>query len=275
MALCCRPGCGRLAYGNQPGNYCTRGCRDGTRPSTAPQAVLCATPGCGQPAFGGVPGNSCCKSCRDGRGCSCTAARPATSRALQPAASPGGLRQVDAKKFQELKDQFESRAWSGRPVIDTIWDVHDPQQVQGFLAYASSIGNVARHGAGVNPGNQQRRFHSTTLECDFKGQLCGSSTCAVCSIIKSGFDFGRIGSATGSRFGAGVYSTATPEKAFGYSKGKKSMFVVGVAAGNADVSTSSGPLPAGYHSRVVPNTLDELVVFSQGAIIPKYLIIFK
>lgn len=182
---------------------------------------------------------------------------------------------MDAKKFQELKSQFENRSWSGMPVIDTIWDVHDSQQFLAHMAYAKSIGDVALHGAGKNPGNQQRRFHSTMLECDFSGQPCGSSSCAVCCIIKNGFDFGRAGSAAGSLYGAGVYSTATPQKAFNYSRGKKSMFVVGVAAGNADVSTNSGPLPPGTHSRVVPNSLDELVVFSQGAIVPKYLILFK
>lgn len=52
-------------------------------------------------------------------------------------------------------------------------------------------------------------------------------------------------------------------------------FVVGVAAGNAELSSSSGPLPSGYHSRVVNKSDDELIVFAPGSIIPKYLIIFK
>ena len=108
-------------------------------------------------------------------------------------------------------------------MIDTIWDVHDPQQVQVHKAYAGSIGTVNCHGVGQNPGNQQRRFHGTYLECNFSGRLCGSSSCAVCCIIKTGFDFGRAGSSAGSIYGAGVYSTSTPWKAYGYTKNKKSM----------------------------------------------------
>ena len=50
---------------------------------------------------------------------------------------------------------------------------------------------------------------------------------------------------------------------------------MGVAAGNAELSSSSGPLPSGYHSRVVNKSDDELIVFAPGSIIPKYLIIFK
>ena len=51
--------------------------------------------------------------------------------------------------------------------------------------------------------------------------------------------------------------------------------MVGVAAGVAEVNNDSGPLQPGSHSRVVPNADDELVVFRNEAIIPKYLLIFK
>ena len=117
------------------------------------------------------------------------------------------------------RSRVQSRSGGGSPpTIDTIWDVHDPVLVQKHVAYASSIGNVPVHGSGKNPGNQQRRFHGTRLACSFNGTVCSDSSCAICSIMRNGFDLGRAGQAAGTRFGAGAYSSSTSSKAHSYTK---------------------------------------------------------
>merc|ERR1711964_103851 len=98
--------------------------------------------------------------------------------------------------------------------------------------------------------------------------------CAVCSIIRSGFQMKYTGSSAGSRFGAGLYSSSTPSKAYNYGN-KKGMFVVNVACGIAHVDQTNSPLPAGTHSRVANAEDDELIVFHNAAIVPRYLMVFK
>jgi len=171
---------------------------------------------------------------------------------------------------KQFNDKWKS---SGTPpTIKTIWYVQDPELTKKHKAYCESIGDVAVKGFGRNPGNQQRRFHATKLGCSFNGTPCGGSGCYVCSIIKTGFKTAKAGSSAGTRFGAGVYCSATSSKAYNY--GRQAMFVVGVACGVADVSGGSGALPAGTHSRIVNNSDDECVVFVDEAVLPKYLMLF-
>lgn len=142
--------------------------------------------------------------------------------------------------------------------------------------YCDSIGNVSCHGAGRNPANQQRRFHQSTLKCDFKGSTCSGSSdgsCAVCSIIETGFQMKYAGANAGTRFGAGIYSSSTPSKAYDYGN-KKGMFVVNVACGVAHVDQSNDPIPSGTHCRVANASSDENIVFDDAAMVPRYLIIF-
>jgi len=82
------------------------------------------------------------------------------------------------------------------------------------------------------------------------------------------------GSAAGSRFGKGLYSTANPTKAYGYGN-QKAMFVTSVACGIAHVDLSSNPIPAGTHCRVANASADECIVFDDAAMIPRYIIVFK
>lgn len=80
--------------------------------------------------------------------------------------------------------------------------------------------------------------------------------------------------ASNGSYGRGIYSSSTPSKAYGYSN-RRAMFVVGVAVGNAEASSGTGALQHGCHSRVVSNSDDELIVFENAAIIPKYLLVFQ
>jgi len=187
-------------------------------------------------------------------------------------------------KFEELKKQYESKWGDGKygsttmPTIKEIYCVSDPKLEAGHDAYRKSIGNVPCKGSGQNPGNTQRRFHRSHLKCDFKGTLCSDSSCAVCSIMKNGFDMKYCGANAGSRFGAGLYNTSTPSKAYTYGSGK-SMFVVSVACGDCHVDTSGQfgnySLPAGKHCRVADAECDECIVFDNAAMVPRYLMKFN
>lgn len=111
-------------------------------------------------------------------------------------------------------------------------------------------------------------------------------------------------------FGRGLYSTSASSSAVRYAKvGYKitgAVFVVRVACGNAEVlkgadlthtnlEDQDGPPPGGYHSRIVndPHSAqsykklqashgapllpcdDEIVVFDEAAMIPRYIILFR
>jgi len=176
-------------------------------------------------------------------------------------------------KFAELQRQFKDKWKAGGtpPAIKNIWCVEDAQLTKKYTAHCRSIGNVPVKGFGENPGNQQRRFHATKLACTSNGTPCKDSNCYVCSIIQTGFKTSKAGS--GGRFGAGIYCSSTSSKAYQY--GKQAMFVVNVACGICDISSSNGSLSAGTHSRIVNNSDDECVVFDDAAMVPRYLILFK
>mmetsp|Transcript_67820 Transcript_67820/g.201817 ORF Transcript_67820/g.201817 Transcript_67820/m.201817 type:complete len:292 (+) Transcript_67820:63-938(+) len=273
--ICVRPGCGKPTWNGNPNEYCGRTCKnegDGSTPDpgspvgqsrSTGSSHSCVKAGCGKPTWNGQPNEYCSNFCRttDGQG----------SKTQQVFGQ-----QVDQQKFDEIVKQFNDKWKSGNtpPTIKSVWFVQDADLLKKHEAYCNSIGDVPVKGFGRNPGNQQRRFHATKLGCSFNGTPCSnSSACYVCSIIRTGFKTSRAGSSAGTRFGAGVYCSSTSSKAYSY--GKQAMFVVGVACGVADVSGSSGSLPAGTHSRIVNNSDDECVVFDDAAMVPKYLILFQ
>lgn len=180
-------------------------------------------------------------------------------------------------KYEDIRNNFEMK-WVGekKPTIKEIWVVRDELGLGlKHQEYCRTIGNMRVRGHGRNPGNQQRRFHQCVMKCDFKGMPCSDKTCAVCSIIETGFQMKYVGSTAGSRFGAGIYCTSTPSKAYGYGN-KKAMFVVNVACGVAQLSMGSCPLPDGFHSRIAnTSNADECIVFNDNAMVALYLIVFE
>lgn len=185
------------------------------------------------------------------------------------------------KKYEELIAQFLGKEWnskSKRPWVHKIFVVRDETRPMeaAHKEYCEKIGNVRVHNAGVNPGNQQRRFHQSNMLCDFDGKLCEIAGCGVCNIIRTGFQMKYVGAGAGSWYGRGLYSTSQPSTAWKYGN-KKGMFVVNVACGNADQDATKNEhyeLPGGHHSHVVDHASDELVVFDDAAIVPRYLMIF-
>lgn len=279
-AMCSIAGCGKPTFDGQPG-YCSRahkGQGDALQQAQAPQqggggGLLnwLGFGGGGGQQGGGQPGGG-----QPGGGFQ---GRRAMAYKFGDEIRPGD------SKFEDIKKQFEDK-WDDRsgfgggggkpPTIDRMYCVSNPSF--GLEAkhdtYCQKIGNVKVKGHGKDPGNQQRRFHQTQLNCNYNGQPCNDSGCAVCSIIKTGFQMKFVGGNAGSRFGSGLYSSSTASKAYYYGN-KKGMFVVNVACGVADVNQASGPLPPGTHSRVANAQDDELIVFDDAAMVPRWLMVFK
>ena len=88
------------------------------------------------------------------------------------------------RQSQEREDVINQflRAWKkpGQPRVQRVYQVvPSPHVKERFDRYALSVGNV------------RRRFHGTSIECDFGIDLgappCESRTCRVCNILSSGF----------------------------------------------------------------------------------------
>ncbi|RIB04892.1 hypothetical protein C2G38_645383 [Gigaspora rosea] len=141
----------------------------------------------------------------------------------------------------------------------------------------------------MTAGNEQRRFHGTSVSCRIgeTGQLCSSNACAVCCIIKNGY---KIFETTNfQRYGRGLYFSSISSKSDDYVKNNSGlnyrvMFLNRVIVGKAYKCTNdyTGLLhpPQGYDSVIgVPDSngslnYDEVVLYREDSCIPKYLIAY-
>lgn len=194
----------------------------------------------------------------------------------------------DKQRLRELRNQFNAK-WSGAtpPTVERIFRIMPKAQCEAeHRQYALSLAGTPIMGCG-GVGNTQRRFHGTKCACtlgvtDTNTGLCTAPACSICSIIRTRFLTARAGSSAGTAYGAGVYSSSMARKAYGYTgpapvTNKRYMFMVSVTCGNVQLKRASGALPAGFHSRVVDastsNSLDELIVFRDEALLPLYLLV--
>ena len=164
-------------------------------------------------------------------------------------------------------------------------------------------------------GNTRKRFHGTKRKCLVGEESlvpCTDSQCAVCNIIRRGF---QTGQREDLRFGKGIYCTSTSSKASDYAMcvehksigqcdglqcaGRRAMFVVKVVAGTVSKRFDSwtekdqkmtqpppgcdsvvGDVEAnaeGNFTAPLVNTMnyDELVVYCGSSILPAFLIIYS
>jgi len=236
-----------------------------SKAAPAAKGVPCKA-NCGRSSWNGKPGEYCSKTCRlkSGGGGGGGGAGTKFGTELKPS----------DQKYTDLVGQFKGKWKNGTmPTIAKVFCVRNDALEAKHSAYCTKkIGNVGAHGSGKDPGNQQRRFHQTHFACSFAGSMCTNSSCAGCAIMKTGFSMAKASS--GSLFGQGLYSTATSSKAYGYGN-QKAMFIVNVACGKAELSSGSGSLPTGYHSRIVNNSNDECIVMDDAAMVPRYLLVFQ
>lgn len=189
------------------------------------------------------------------------------------------------------------RAWrkGALPTVKHVLKVcQAPSLRDRFERYKAAVGNV------------RWRYHGTSSVCDFGANLaaapCDRPDCALCNILAHGFRLNKAGTGPNGhirslRYGCGIYLSATSGKSNDYAfrterqrRGKRGrlerwrcMFVCSVAAGKA-YRTTEGQLllahraPAGYDSVVgeVGDNLnyDELVVYSEAAVLPEYVVIY-
>ena len=129
----------------------------------------------------------------------------------------------------------------------------------------------------------------TTTTTTPQTQLCTSSSCSVCNIIRSGFD---VSYAQPGRYGKGLYFSATSSKSIDYTSpsatnGMRYMFIASVTCGKVWKPTQSlwqhagNPTPAGYHSvcgdprAATDLNYDEVVIYDNAAVLPRYLLLLK
>jgi len=228
---------------------------------------------------------------------------------MKGATDPLVCSQIDVSdpKFTELAAQClnpaktQSFSPGGKTVtmpskVKEVWKVTSKMLLQKHFDYARKIGNVKNRGRGANPGNMQRRFHCCGIKCaGWTGTPCADPACPLCNIILNGFQ--KSYANPHARFGAGLYSSATPVKCYGYAKDNgraqpRYMLICSVVEGVADVSEkqipyakhTKTPLDSKFNSRYIANSMydasnpsqitDELVVYDDDAMIPKYLIVF-
>ncbi|KAF8176126.1 hypothetical protein K438DRAFT_1518572, partial [Mycena galopus ATCC 62051] len=200
--------------------------------------------------------------------------------------------------FKSVADQFKA-SWrhTGKncpPVRRVYKIVATEATLASYNAYQTKVENAGHFVAsGRSAGNENRRWHGTRRECNLgdKGhtQLCASTTCPLCCIIQSSFDLSLWGTKTGwGRFGKGIYTSSTSSKSNDYSHNDSpsafkaillNKVIVGKGCKLTHDSVSLTAPPAGYDSVLAEKggslNYDELVVYTNDAIRPSFLVIYE
>ncbi|KZT64794.1 ADP-ribosylation [Daedalea quercina L-15889] len=140
-------------------------------------------------------------------------------------------------------------------------------------------------------------WHGTTRACTIgdscsQGILCAKSSCSLCGIIRMSFSIAKAGQRPDhafSRFGSGIYTTATSSKANDYVQERggspyHAMLLSEVVTGKMAFMTTNrqnlSQPPSGYDSVFgIPGlssvlNYDEIVVYRDEAIHPSFLVIY-
>ncbi|KAF7357346.1 PARP catalytic domain-containing protein [Mycena sanguinolenta] len=200
--------------------------------------------------------------------------------------------------FKSVADQFKA-SWRHTekdcPPVRRVYKIVATRATQAsYKAYQRTVENAGHFVAsGRSPGNENRRWHGTQRECNLgdKGnaQFCASTNCSLCCIIQSSFDISLSGAKTGwGRFGKGIYTSSTSSKSDDYSYNDcsslfKAILLNKVIVGEGCKLTHDSPLltapPAGYDSVLGEKggslNYDELVVYTNAAIQPSFLVIYE
>ncbi|KIK57329.1 hypothetical protein GYMLUDRAFT_263100 [Collybiopsis luxurians FD-317 M1] len=200
--------------------------------------------------------------------------------------------------FRSVSDQFKA-SWrhpgTKCPPVKRVYKIVSTQaSLAAFNAYKATVEAKGQFvAAGRSAGNENRRWHGTKRECHFgdKGQtqFCGSPTCSLCCIVKTSFDLSLFGKKTGwGRFGKGIYTSSTSSKSNDYSTNDcrcslKAILLNKVIVGKGckvtqDNTTLTAP-PPGYDSVLAEKggnlNYDELVVYTNDAIRPSFLVMYE
>ncbi|KAG9001529.1 hypothetical protein FRB94_004680 [Tulasnella sp. JGI-2019a] len=195
---------------------------------------------------------------------------------------------VDAQRYDALEAFFKSNYAISIGTGDSVPNVHriydivmDSERASKYERYKSFVG-----------GEPCSLFHGATRMCTVgdprtEGNMCNLQNCALCSIMRKGFDL-RFAKPSGF-LGAGTYSSMFSSKSTSYSTNAayaqnslyKAVIINSVSAGNVCYTnrTLQGLMraPDGYHSvRGIGDILfgtDEVAVYDNDATRPCNLII--
>lgn len=206
----------------------------------------------------------------------------------------------DHVTFGDIENQFKSSWKHPNKAIPTLQRVYKIVESQSFRAnYEVYRVGVDWRGqfmaSNLAPGNECRRWHGTKRACNLGDpgvtQLCYNTNCALCNIIRTSFDLGHSGNNFGwERFGKGIYTSATSSKSDDYNQNLvyspyKALLLNTVIVGQAIKLTQNSPYltapPTGYDSVIgepSPGSVlnyDELVVYTNDAIRPSYLVVYS
>ncbi|KAK7682519.1 hypothetical protein QCA50_014319 [Cerrena zonata] len=205
----------------------------------------------------------------------------------------------DHVTFKSVEDQFKG-SWRHSdkkcPQIRRIYKIITQQTSSDkYEAYRDAVearGQFSKH-AGFSIGNEKRRWHGTTRDCHIgdvgQTKFCRSAKCSLCCIMKTSYDLGLCYKKTGwGRFGCGIYTSSTSSKSDDYSSNTDSRastkaiilnkIVVGKGYKMTEDDTKLTAPPAGFDSVLaeIGSRLnhDELVVYTNDAIRPSYLVTY-
>ncbi|CAA7269535.1 unnamed protein product [Cyclocybe aegerita] len=305
----------KYSDGTKIHDYCSKACaknaagphRKGTGGTTTPTG-LCQAPGCQNPPHTGhdycsmahkTLGENLCLMCLQAQKmanshfCSQTCIDEAENKGPMILEVPSGH-----VTFKSVAEQFKA-SWrhvgSTCPPVRRIYKIISPQSsLASYDAYKAAVEAKGQFvNAGRSEGNENRRWHGTRRVCNLgdKGhtQFCSSPTCSLCCIIRSSYDISLWGKKTGwGRFGKGIYTSSTSSKSNDYSHNDckshlkailLNKVVVGKGCKMLQDNTNLTTPPAGYDSVLAEKggslNYDELVVYSNDAIRPSFLVMYE
>ncbi|KAF9790465.1 ADP-ribosylation [Thelephora terrestris] len=204
----------------------------------------------------------------------------------------------DHTTYWAVADQFTA-AWAHpiedkRPEVRMVYRIIPASSVwDKYWAHRDMLEEKGKfHVQGKYPGNERLLWHGTVRACSLgePGQnvFCTSLDCSICSIARGSFDITSARTSRFQRFGPGIYTSSKSSKSDHYAKNRiaspwKAMLLNNVLAGSEyttmfDATHLKGP-PLGYDSvHGKPGgklNYDELVVYTDHAIRPAYLVMYE
>uniref|UniRef100_A0A0W0F9V8 PARP catalytic domain-containing protein n=1 Tax=Moniliophthora roreri TaxID=221103 RepID=A0A0W0F9V8_MONRR len=195
--------------------------------------------------------------------------------------------------FKSVADQFKA-SWrhpgTTCPQVKRVYKVIlTPASSQAYENYKSSVEARGQFvAAGRSKGNENRRWHGTRRECllgdNGQTQFCTSTTCSLCCILRTSFD---VTKAAWGSFGQGIYTSSTSSKSNDFSRNvpKSPMkaillnkVVVGKGCKMSHANKTLTAPPSGCDSVLAEGggiVYDELIVFSNDAIRPSFLVMYE
>ncbi|KAJ3519419.1 hypothetical protein NMY22_g13213 [Coprinellus aureogranulatus] len=180
----------------------------------------------------------------------------------------------DAHYLHAVEDKFRSswKAGGTVPTIKRVFKVIESADLRRpYDAYRNMV------------GNEQFRYHGTLKTCRLgesgNTNLCSSSSCSACNILRTSFKVG-FGNASGA-FGQGVYTSSASNKSYSYTGGGTGVLLVTKAAlgrvYQVNQFAAVRGCPSGYNSVVFNRNggnLNETVVYRDEAVRPVFMITF-